>query len=77
MVFGGLIPIDGRFGWPARGVFWSLWDYFGITLELLGALRGHFGISLGSLDHCGVTLVPLWGHFGVTLDHLGIILASL
>ena len=52
------------FSSTSRGGVWSLWDYFGITLELLGALWGDFGMSLGSLDHCGVTLVPLWCRFG-------------
>ena len=51
-----------------------LWEHFGVTLGLMLACEGHFGVLLGPF---GVTLGPLWGHLGymvVTLLHFGIIM---
>ena len=47
--------------------------YFSGTDATLESLRGHFGITLGSiwitLGSLGAHFGILWGHFGVTLSH--------
>jgi hypothetical protein len=60
-----------------------------ISMESLGSVWGHFGVSsgrfgftLGSLwgslfVHSGVSFESLWGNFGSVLVHFGISLKSL
>jgi hypothetical protein len=46
---------------------WIIHGYPMISMESVGSVWGHFGVSLGRV---GVTLVSLWSHFGITLGSL-------